>query len=44
VLDRELLTERYARFEAGRVEHAHQLWKMLNFLVWCNNSRIAIAP
>jgi asparagine synthase (glutamine-hydrolysing) len=44
VLDRELLTERYARFEAGRVEHSHQLWKMLNFLVWCNNSSIAIAP
>lgn len=42
VLDGSVLRRWYADTEAGLVDRTYMLWKMLNFMIWCNNSDVLI--
>src|ERR1019366_3733701 len=42
VLNTAALVEWYREYETGKHNHADRLWKLLNFMIWCNNSNIAI--
>jgi asparagine synthase (glutamine-hydrolysing) len=42
VLDAAALEKWYREYEAGKHNYADRLWKLLNFMIWCNNSNIAI--
>jgi asparagine synthase (glutamine-hydrolysing) len=43
VLDEAVLLRWYGEAEAGRDDRTSILWKLLNFMVWCNGCSIAIA-
>ena len=43
VLDLDYIGTLYARTSAGSQDHAGTLWKVLNLLVWANNSDVEIA-
>jgi asparagine synthase (glutamine-hydrolysing) len=42
VLNADLLRRWYQQFETDQRDHSNMLWKMLNFLIWCNNSKVDI--
>jgi hypothetical protein len=39
VLDEAVLRTLYADHDAGRRDNSFLLWKTMNFMVWCNDSR-----
>jgi asparagine synthase (glutamine-hydrolysing) len=39
VLDESVLRTLYADHDAGRRDNSFMLWKAMNFMVWCNDSR-----
>jgi asparagine synthase (glutamine-hydrolysing) len=43
VLDDRLIEQWYGEGEPRRQDHEYMLWKLLNLMVWCNNSSIQIA-
>jgi len=43
VLNPWVIREWYADDQAGRRDHSYMLWKILNFMIWGNNSNIAIS-
>jgi len=43
VLNAGVIRDWYANNKAGRRDHSYMLWKMLNFMIWGNNSNIAIS-
>ena len=43
VLDVRVVMERYRECESGREDRSPLLWKVLNFMVWCNTAKVAIA-
>lgn len=43
VLNPSVIREWYARDAAGARDYSYMLWKILNFMIWGNNSNIAIS-
>jgi asparagine synthase (glutamine-hydrolysing) len=42
VLEVDHISRMYARTGSGQRNHSHMLWKVLNFMIWANNSNIRI--
>jgi asparagine synthase (glutamine-hydrolysing) len=42
VLQRQVIEEWYSQSLSGEEDRTYMLWKLLNFLVWCNHSSIVI--
>jgi asparagine synthase (glutamine-hydrolysing) len=42
LVDARVLHAWYDETAAGRLDHSTKLWKLLNFLVWCNTGRVSV--
>jgi asparagine synthase (glutamine-hydrolysing) len=42
VLRAEVLQAMFAEYECGARDQSYLLWKVLNFMIWCNNAHIAV--
>jgi asparagine synthase (glutamine-hydrolysing) len=42
ILDIDHISRMYARTNSGQRNHSHMLWKVLNFMIWTNNSNIRL--
>jgi len=43
VLNSGVIQQRYVQYCTGQQDHSHLLWKLLNFMIWCNNSGVEIS-